>query len=85
MENVQQTVTSILEMTKSDSFDFDGHLGRAIDKKLREEGFRSYQSGSCCKKASFESNIEKEGKRVEIIDGNFMGKFTLIQVHVNNT
>lgn len=85
MENIQQTVTSILKTTKSDSFDFDGHLGKAIDKKLREEGFKSYQSGSYCTKASFESNIKKEGKRVEIIEANFMGKFTQIKVYVNYT
>lgn len=83
MEKAQQTVASILAATKFENFDFDGHLGKEVDKLLRKEGFKTHKSSSYCKKASFESWLQKDGVRVEIIESNFMGDFTQIKAYVS--
>jgi hypothetical protein len=61
----------------------DGHSGKDIDFLLAAAGFKIGKAYSICKVASFQEMRELNGKRVEIIDSNFMGIFTQIKVYTN--
>lgn len=61
----------------------NGHSGKKIDDLLAKAGFKIGKAYSICKVASFQELRELNGKRVEIIDSNFMGVFTQIKVYTN--
>ena len=59
----------------------NGNFGSELDTLLRAEGFKSERTGSRCKVASFESNLEKNGTHVHIVVSNLFGVFTQVDAH----
>ena len=58
----------------------DGWNGQRLSTLLTQSGFKPYSTGSRCKVASFEVDLEKNGTRVSIVESDFFGKFTLVKV-----
>lgn len=59
---------------------FNGEHAIAIIKALKDRGFKTFRSGSVCKVANVEDNLEKNGIRVNIVQSNFMGAFTELSI-----
>jgi hypothetical protein len=76
--------SEIVEWAKSPTnLSRDGYWGRQIADELRSNGWRMVNGNrDYCSKASFEVNLQKEGREVNIVEASFLGSFT--QVHVRN-
>lgn len=61
-------------------FQMDGHFGRRIEAELMKNGWKTCDSRSYCSKASFETNLTKNGhSKINIIESSFLGAFTIVQ------
>lgn len=76
-------IQAIQETSSYQDIHLDGHLGSEIGNKLVKLGFKNAPSNSICKVATFEVNLQKDNKRVNIIESNFMGQFTKVQIYVD--
>jgi len=58
----------------------EGHSGEGLGTLLRQAGYKSYSTGSCCSVASYEANLKLHGSTVHIIESDFFGRFTQVTV-----
>lgn len=77
--SIDDAITEI-ESTGSSYQQFDGFHGEKIATALREKGYTYSKGHSQCSVANFEENLQKDGKRVGIIQSNFLGSFTDVRV-----
>lgn len=54
-------------------------FGRTVAAVLEDKGWRPFETGSYCSKATFETHLKKGNRRVEIISAVFMGAFTQVR------
>lgn len=84
MAQIDKSAIEIDELKPNTSISRQVEQGREYAVKLynalRKLGFEDAERHSVCSVATFESHLEKGGKRVEIISSSFMGVFTIINV-----
>jgi hypothetical protein len=78
------TENEIKEWAKNPtSISKDGFFGRKIADELYANGWKMSKALDYCSKANYETNLEKDGKSINIVQASFLGSFT--QVQVRNT
>lgn len=82
--STERAVETILykRIARGEKFSYteDGRCGDGLARLLRNSGWRYYSTGSACKVASFETNLERHGVHVSIVESDLFGAFTQIQV-----
>ena len=63
------------------STNLDGYHGQLIVQKARELGFRDRESHSECQVASYERHLGKAGWCLDVIQSNFLGSFTDVNLY----
>jgi hypothetical protein len=71
--NLEEISQKIINTSSDIDISLDGHFGKKIDDLLAKAGFKIGKAYSVCKVSSFQELRELNGKRIEIINSNFMG------------
>lgn len=76
-------VDQVEQATKYTDIHLDGHSGKDVAALLFKKGYKTAKSHSFCKVATYEKNLQKDNKRINIIESCFMGNFTKVEVYVD--